>query len=161
MKKSHLFCLLSLVYGLSNPTLLLANDPSPETARLLASQCAQCHGTTGNSLGDIDSIAGENFDALLAELIEMKADNDNKIMHKQTQAYTDQQLWFIADFYSRLPKISTELNILPDSEVKDNEDPEDVELSEAQKKILEAEKKALEEAREAKKDKEEEDEEDD
>ena len=161
MKKYHLFCLLSLVYGLFNPTLLLANDPSPETARLLASQCAQCHGTTGNSLGDIDSIAGENFDALLAELLEMKADNDNKIMHKQIQAYTDQQLWFLADYYSRLPKTSTELNILPDSEVKDSKEPEDEELSEAQKKILEAEKKALEEAREAKKDKEEEDEEDD
>ena len=153
MKKHHLLCLLSLLYGLFNPTLLLANDPSPETTRLLASQCAQCHGTTGNSLGDIDSIAGENFDDFLAELLEIKADNDNKIMHKQIQAYTDQQLWFIADFYSRLPKISTELDILPDSEVKDSEEHEDTELSEA-------EKKALEEAREAEKD-EDEDEEDD
>ena len=157
MKKQHIFYLLSLLYGLSNPTLLLANDPSPETVRLLASQCAQCHGTTGNSKGDFDSIAGENFQELLSDLLDMKHSDDNEVMHKQIKVNTEQQLWFIADYYSRLPKISTGPDILPDSEVKNSEAPEDAELSEAQKKILEAEKKALEEAREAKKDKEEDD----
>ena len=145
MKKQHLFYLLSLIYGLSNPTLLLANDPSPETTRLLASQCAQCHGTTGNSKGDFDSLAGEDFQELLSDLLDMKHSNDNKVMHKQIKVNTEQQLWFIADYYSRLPKISTGQDILPDSEVKNSEEPEDTELSEA-------EKKALEEAREAEKD---------
>lgn len=85
-----------------------AVEPSPETARLLASQCAQCHGTTGNSLGDFDSIAGENFDELYSELLEMKADDDNEIMHKQIKAYTDEQLWFIADYYANLPSIESD-----------------------------------------------------
>ena len=85
------------------PIQAFAIDPSVDTTRLLASQCAQCHGTTGNTLGGFDSIAGESFQELYNELLEMKADNDNKIMHKQIKAYTDDQVFFIADYYSRLP----------------------------------------------------------
>ena len=96
--------LLTLSYALTLLTSFLwfsslayAIDPSPETTRLLASQCAQCHGTTGNTLGDFDSIAGEDFHELLDELLEMKADNDNEVMHKQIKGYTAQQIWFIAE----------------------------------------------------------------
>lgn len=96
---------LSILIGcllLSVPIQALGIDPSPETTRLLASQCAQCHGTTGNSSG-FDSIAGENFQELLSELLEMKADKDNEIMHKQIKGYTENQIWFIADYYANLP----------------------------------------------------------
>lgn len=117
---------------------------SPETTRLLASQCAQCHGTTGNSRGDFDSIAGEDFQELLSELLEMRNDMDNDIMHKQIKGYTEQQIWSIADYYSRLPKNSTEEGVLPNSEGKDGEEDEDIELSEAEKKAIETEKKKQE-----------------
>ena len=135
-------------------------DPSPETTRLLASQCAQCHGTTGNSRGDFDSIAGEDFQELLSELLDMRESDDNKVMHKQVKGYTEQHLWYIADYYSKLPRISTDERILPDSEGKDGEEDKDIELSEAEKKILEAEKKAFEKAREDEKEGEEDEEQD-
>ncbi len=98
------FCFVLLGFA----SFLHANDtdPSPETIRLLASQCAQCHGTNGNSLGGFDSIAGESFRELLDELLEMKVDNDNEVMHKQIKGYTDQQIWFIAEYYSSLPRSS-------------------------------------------------------
>ncbi len=79
---------------------LQARADQSSDARLLASQCAQCHGTTGNTLGDFDSIAGESYRELLSELREMKNDNDNKIMHKQVQGYTDLQLQLIAGVYA-------------------------------------------------------------
>ena len=60
--------------------LCLAASPAlaqdPDIDRLLASQCAQCHGTDGNAVGDIDSLAGEDFNELVDEMLEMKADDD-------------------------------------------------------------------------------------
>lgn len=158
--------LLTVLLGsllFSAPILANGADPSPETTRLLASQCAQCHGTTGNTRGDFDSVAGEDFQELLRELLSMKKDNDNDIMHIQIKGYTEQQIWHIADYYSRMQKQSAGDGVLPDSEGKnseDNKDDEDIELSEAEKKAIEAEKKAFEEAREAKKQEEEEKDED-
>jgi len=40
----------------------LADDPSLD--RLIASQCAQCHGTDGKAVGKMDSLAGESADSL-------------------------------------------------------------------------------------------------
>jgi sulfide dehydrogenase cytochrome subunit len=137
--------LLKVLMGgllLSAPMLANAIDPSPETTRLLASQCAQCHGTTGNTLGDFDSIAGEDFQELLDELLEMKADNDNEVMHKQIKGYTEQQIWFIADYYANLPADSNnegedekdededkkdEMDEVDEEDQKDEEDDEDEE----------------------------------
>ncbi len=155
--------LLTVLLGsllFSAPILANGADPSPETTRLLASQCAQCHGTTGNTRGDFDSVAGEDFQELLRELLSMKKDNDNDIMHIQIKGYTEQQIWHIADYYSRMQKQPAGEGVLPDSEGKNSEDNEDIELSEAEKKAIEAEKKAFEEAREAKKQEEEEKDED-
>jgi cytochrome c553 len=116
--------------------------PSTDTTRLLASQCAQCHGTTGNTLGDFDSIAGEDFQELLDELLEMKAENDNEVMHKQIKGYTDQQIRFIAEYYANLPADSNnegedekdededkkdEMDEVDEEDQKDEEDDEDEE----------------------------------
>jgi sulfide dehydrogenase cytochrome subunit len=139
--------LLKVLMGgllLSAPMLANAIDPSPETTRLLASQCAQCHGTTGNTLGDFDSIAGEDFQELLDELLEMKADNDNEVMHKQIKGYTEQQIWFIAEYYANMPADSNnegenedekdededkkdEMDEVDEEDQKDEEDDEDEE----------------------------------
>jgi sulfide dehydrogenase cytochrome subunit len=105
--------------------------PSTDTTRLLASQCAQCHGTTGNTLGDFDSIAGEDFQELLDELLEMKAENDNEVMHKQIKGYTDQQIRFIAEYYANLPADSNndgkDEDEDEDDEDEDNKDKKDKE----------------------------------
>ncbi len=67
--------------------------------RLLASQCAQCHGTNGHSVGDIDSLAGE--DDISGELNEMRnKSNPNDIMEHQAMGYTSDQIRRIAAYYA-------------------------------------------------------------
>ncbi len=117
MNKHKLIILPGLFCSLFLTSPIYANDvPTPQTVRLLASQCAQCHGTTGNSLGDFDSIANENFGELLNELLEMKRDDDNEVMHKQIKGYTDDQIYLIADYYSRLPEIPVDERNTPEQE---------------------------------------------
>jgi sulfide dehydrogenase cytochrome subunit len=77
----------------------MAVEAAPPAGQLLASQCAQCHGTNGGE------IAGEGD--LYDELMEWKYANEQEkidhIMHWQVKAYTDAQLLLIADYFSSLP----------------------------------------------------------
>jgi cytochrome subunit of sulfide dehydrogenase len=67
--------------------------------RLLASQCSQCHGTNGRSVGDIDSLAGE--DDISDELNEMRnKSNPDDIMEHQAMGYTSDQIRRIAAYYA-------------------------------------------------------------
>lgn len=76
----------------------------PPRGRLLAAQCAQCHGTDGRSAGGIESLAGKNADELLEELLEMKRRPvADELMHLQARGYTDEQLRLIAEYLSSLP----------------------------------------------------------
>jgi sulfide dehydrogenase cytochrome subunit len=75
--------------------------------RLLASQCAQCHGTNGYAVGDIDSIAGEDAIDMYDDLADMRGeDNPDNIMDHQALGYTDDQIRRIAAYYSTLPEPS-------------------------------------------------------
>jgi len=94
-------------------------------ARLLASQCAQCHGTTGNTLGDFDSIVGDSFSELYDELMEMKAEEKNEVMHKQIQGYTNDQIWLIADYYANDTTNNNGEEKVDDEDEEDEEDEED------------------------------------
>ena len=72
---------------LAGIALLAAAAPAgAEPGRLLASQCAQCHGTNG---------AGPGFD--------MKYRRIEGIMDRQARGYTDEQLRLISDYLSTLP----------------------------------------------------------
>jgi sulfide dehydrogenase cytochrome subunit len=70
---------------------------------LLASQCFQCHGFNGNSLGEIDSIAGKSASDLYGDLKEFKTNGKKDIMSLQSRLYTDNELWAIANYFSTLP----------------------------------------------------------
>jgi cytochrome c553 len=84
---------IALLAALSQP--VLAESPA---GRLLASQCAQCHGTNGAGPG-FDSIAGK--DDLYHELLEMKyRSHIEGIMDRQARGYTDYQLRLISDYLS-------------------------------------------------------------
>ncbi len=92
--------LLALAVSLSMPAVSLAASPS---GRLLASQCAQCHGTDGHAVGDIDRLAGESVAEMLDELLEMKySPRQDKLMHRQARGYSDSQLRLIAEYYAAL-----------------------------------------------------------
>ncbi len=79
-------------------------DPGePTPGRLLASQCAQCHGTDGRSVSDIDSLVGEGED-LREDMLEMKnSANRDDIMHLQASGYTDAEIQHISDYFASLP----------------------------------------------------------
>lgn len=87
------------------PAVALSQDTTVD--RMIASQCAQCHGTDGHSTGDIDEIAGEDIADLYDELLDMKGeDRPDDVMDHQALGYTDEQLYRIARYYSLLPESS-------------------------------------------------------
>ncbi len=79
----------------SNPVIT-----TPTAGRLLASQCAQCHGTDGVSITDIDSLAGESQGEIIDEMLEMSNKNKNELMHLQAKGYSAEQVSLIADYFS-------------------------------------------------------------
>jgi cytochrome c553 len=73
--------------------------------QLLASQCAQCHGTDGYARGDYDEIAGEDAKDMFEDLTDMKGeDRPENIMDHQALGYTDDQIRRIASYYATLPE---------------------------------------------------------
>lgn len=86
---------------LAGVALLIAAAPvGAEPGRLLASQCAQCHGTNGAGPG-FEKLAGSE---LFNELINMKYRLIEGIMDRQARGYTDEQLRLISDYFSTLPE---------------------------------------------------------
>ena len=93
---------------ISIPMLIFANSGQAEDTdvnRLLASQCAQCHGTNGYSQNDIEGIAGEDAKDMFEDLTDMKGeDQPENIMDHQALGYTDDQIRRIASYYATLPE---------------------------------------------------------
>lgn len=77
---------------------------APDGARLLASQCFQCHGMNGNSASGIDSIAGESAAGLVEEMLEMKYSSEVDIMHYQAKGYSEDEIRSMATYFAALPK---------------------------------------------------------
>lgn len=76
-------------------------DYSVTTGRLLASQCAQCHGTNGSSTNSWDSIAGESANELIEEMQEFKSgEEDEPIMEAHAHGYTDAEIQALASWLS-------------------------------------------------------------
>jgi len=104
--KNHLGKLLAIALGLV-ASAAVAQTTAPPPGRLLASNCFGCHGTNGNSVSGIDRISGESAQEIYKEMVEMRAKPPrSNIMHPHARAYTDQQLWLIADYLSRQPRTS-------------------------------------------------------
>jgi len=80
----------------SSQTPTLPTSYTKDDGRLLASQCAQCHGTNGYSQSDWDSIAGE--DDLLEEFREYSTFH---IMGAQAQGYSDSEVALMQDYLSK------------------------------------------------------------
>ncbi len=75
----------------------------PDGARLLASQCFQCHGTDGQSKTSIDSLIDESEAELVEEMLEMAYETDNDLMHYQARGYSEEQIRAIAAYIASLP----------------------------------------------------------
>lgn len=81
-------------------------DAAPSAdARLLASQCAQCHGTNGYSVGGINSLAGSEYFDLRDKMIDLNRPTEiGSIMKHQAKGYTRAQIDLIAAYFASLPK---------------------------------------------------------
>lgn len=79
--------------------VVLAED-DPTVNRLLAAQCAQCHGTNGYAVGDMDGLSDESYKDLYEDLMDMRGeDRPEDIMDHQALGYTDDQIRRIALYY--------------------------------------------------------------
>jgi len=74
---------------------------TPSAGRILAAQCAQCHGTDGISVSGIESLAGESGE-IRSEMLGMKSSNRNRIMHLQAKGYSRDEIIIIAKFFNDL-----------------------------------------------------------
>ena len=78
----------------------LAQDAA--ATRSLAATCTACHGTDGNSVGNVPpSLAGQNKDYLLLQLKDFKAGKrPATIMHQHAKGYTDEQIEQMAAYFA-------------------------------------------------------------
>lgn len=90
--------------GLAGMLALCAGGAAAEPARLLAAQCAQCHGTDGYGPG-FETLAGRNANDMYYDMIDMRnRQNIESIMDRQAHGYTDAQLRRIAEYFAALPR---------------------------------------------------------
>lgn len=82
-----------------------AQTVPPDSGRLLASNCFQCHGTNGQGSGTFERLAGESVAEIYDELVEMRQENDRgDIMTVHAFGYTDTQLRALAGYFARQPR---------------------------------------------------------
>ncbi len=81
---------------------------APPAGRLLAAQCAQCHGTDGQAVAGMEKLAGESEGEIYGELVKMKANiKPDEIMHRQAAGYTDAQIRLIARYFATVGRSAT------------------------------------------------------
>jgi sulfide dehydrogenase cytochrome subunit len=74
-------------------------------ARYIAANCANCHGTNGNSVGGMESLAGYDRDKFISVMKAFKAgEKPATIMHQISQGYSDEQVAALADFFASQSK---------------------------------------------------------
>lgn len=84
---------------LTSASVLAAEDVQ---AKSWAASCAACHGTNGNSVGGMPTLAGKRKEDLLASMKAFKAGTKPAtVMHQHAAGYTDDQLARIAEFFSK------------------------------------------------------------
>jgi cytochrome c553 len=83
--------------------------PAPAAAesaiagRMLASNCANCHGMDGRSAGGMPMLAGYPRDAMVATMQAFRSgQRPATIMHQLAKGYTDDQIALLAEHFSRL-----------------------------------------------------------
>ena len=88
-----------LVVALAGSMHVLAQDPT--YLRLLASNCANCHGTDGHSQGGMPALAGEPKEKLVGLLQDFK--NGRKpatVMQQIAKGYSDADLDAVAGHFA-------------------------------------------------------------
>ncbi len=100
MKTNRMVAKMLLTVVVTLPAAAFANPATlNHPGRTLAANCFQCHGTDGYGM---EHLAGESVSEIVEEMQEMKWDTANKdIMNVHAQAYTDEEIALIADYFSK------------------------------------------------------------
>ena len=79
-----------------------AQQPAdPNLARNIAANCANCHGTNGQSQGVVPSLAGQPKDVIVRKMQDYKAGRTpSTIMTQLAKGYTDEQIELAASFFA-------------------------------------------------------------
>ncbi len=121
MRQKRLSTLFCGAFFTALTTIAIADDPTID--RLLASQCAQCHGTNGYAVGEMDSLNDESPKDLYEDLMDMRSeDRAEDIMEHQAMGYTEEQILRIANWYGLVSGKSGEQ---PEIEKREQEHDED------------------------------------
>lgn len=87
--------------ALASAAALQASAQVSPPGRLLASNCFQCHGTSGKGPG-FERLAGESARELLGEMREFRSGKEgNGLMARHAMGYTDAQLQALAEWLAR------------------------------------------------------------
>lgn len=75
---------------------------APTSARYLAANCANCHGTDGKASQGGFNLAGLPRDYIVTQMAAFKAGTRQAtIMHQIAKGYTDAQIAAMADYFSK------------------------------------------------------------
>jgi len=108
---SNRFCyhLLSIIFccSLSSPSYADQSSTNQIHTRTLASSCAACHGTNGNSLSITPVLAGLDAHYFATQMLAFKkGSRESTVMHHHATGLTDAEISQLADYFSRQKRIA-------------------------------------------------------
>jgi cytochrome c553 len=93
------FVTAAAMLGAAVPAAAQGSDSN--LGRNLAATCANCHGTNGNSAGEVEPLAGKPKDELVRKMQEFKSGaKPATVMHQLAKGYTDDQIQVMAAWFS-------------------------------------------------------------
>ena len=94
-----LLSLVLFIFALGASALAFAQDTNQ--ARLLASNCANCHGTDGRSQGGMPALAGLAKAYFVQQMQDFKSGKSvGTIMHQLAKGYTDAEIDALAAYFA-------------------------------------------------------------
>jgi cytochrome c553 len=94
----HAVCAAAAMLGALHAS---AQGSGPAPGRSLAATCANCHGTGGVSVGDVESLAGKPREEIVRKMQEFKSGaRPATIMHQLAKGYTDEQIELLAGWFA-------------------------------------------------------------
>lgn len=92
---------LVFIFALGASALVSAQDPNQ--GRLLASNCANCHGTDGRSQGGMPGLAGLSKAYIVKQMQDYKSGKRAAtIMHQLAKGYNDVEIEALAAYFSSI-----------------------------------------------------------
>ncbi len=100
MNKIKPLFLISLFFFFSSGSLA---EPDPKQIESLVFTCYTCHGTDGESPGDMPSLKGVSAEEIKEKLLAFRQDqNDPTIMNRIAKGYSEDEINRIADYLAAL-----------------------------------------------------------